>query len=150
MMIICSLSYGNIFHMFQLFLVNDLMNFHIMLMMIIDIHLNMTAHICMHTTSSTPLPFFLNLTRAFSIQSSTSMQLFRLFKFLLNFCYARSLYIRTYRDLKPENLLLTSKEDDANIKIADFGFAVECNDCSLTTRCGTPGKYLVDFILLFI
>ncbi|CAM9180650.1 unnamed protein product, partial [Heterosigma akashiwo] len=28
-----------------------------------------------------------------------------------------------HRDLKPENLLLTSREDDANIKIADFGFA---------------------------
>ena len=43
------------------------------------------------------------------------------------------------RDLKPENLLLTSEDDDANIKIADFGFAVECGDSSLTTRCGTPG-----------
>jgi serine/threonine protein kinase len=27
------------------------------------------------------------------------------------------------RDLKPENLLLTSQNDDANIKLADFGFA---------------------------
>ena len=46
-----------------------------------------------------------------------------------------------HSDLKPENLLLTSVDDDASIKIADFGFAVECTDSSLTTRCGTPGKY---------
>jgi serine/threonine protein kinase len=27
------------------------------------------------------------------------------------------------RDLKPENLLLTGQNDDASIKLADFGFA---------------------------
>lgn len=48
-----------------------------------------------------------------------------------------------HRDLKPENLLLTSKEDNANIKIADFGFAkrldmVDDGD-GLSTACGTPG-----------
>jgi calcium/calmodulin-dependent protein kinase I len=30
-----------------------------------------------------------------------------------------------HRDLKPENLLLTSKSEDADVKLADFGFAVE-------------------------
>ena len=57
----------------------------------------------------------------------------------LSFFYYFSIY-SIFRDLKPENLLLNSLEDDANVKIADFGFAVECSDSSLTTRCGTPGK----------
>jgi len=45
-----------------------------------------------------------------------------------------------HRDLKPENLLLVSKTDDKNIKIADFGFAkkVTGSKC-LMTQCGTPG-----------
>lgn len=30
-----------------------------------------------------------------------------------------------HRDLKPENLLLKSPDNDTEIKIADFGFAVE-------------------------
>ena len=32
------------------------------------------------------------------------------------------------RDLKPENLLLVSDADDANVKLADFGFAKEVWD----------------------
>jgi len=45
-----------------------------------------------------------------------------------------------HRDLKPENLLLTSTEDDANVKIADFGLAKLLNDDALMqTACGTPG-----------
>lgn len=51
-----------------------------------------------------------------------------------------------HRDLKPENLLLTSKEDDANIKIADFGFAVEVNGLNISAQCGTPG-YIAPEIL---
>jgi calcium/calmodulin-dependent protein kinase I len=44
------------------------------------------------------------------------------------------------RDLKPENLLLISKEDDAAIKIADFGFAkVAAEQPGVQTQCGTPG-----------
>jgi len=45
-----------------------------------------------------------------------------------------------HRDLKPENLLLTSQENDSDIKIADFGFAKKCQTPnSLKTQCGTPG-----------
>ncbi|RLN93380.1 hypothetical protein BBJ28_00015887, partial [Nothophytophthora sp. Chile5] len=46
-----------------------------------------------------------------------------------------------HRDLKPENLLLSSMEDDADIKLADFGFAkkAEINGEGLVTACGTPG-----------
>jgi len=51
-----------------------------------------------------------------------------------------------HRDLKPENLLLTSKDDDANLKIADFGFAVEVNGLNISAQCGTPG-YIAPEIL---
>lgn len=44
-----------------------------------------------------------------------------------------------HRDLKPENLLLRSVDDDALIKIADFGFAKRVTSKKLTTQCGTPG-----------
>jgi calcium/calmodulin-dependent protein kinase I len=44
-----------------------------------------------------------------------------------------------HRDLKPENLLLKSHSDDAEIKIADFGFAVIASGDTLTEQCGTPG-----------
>lgn len=43
-----------------------------------------------------------------------------------------------HRDLKPENVLLTSKDDSADIKVADFGFAKHMAD-SPVTACGTPG-----------
>ena len=43
-----------------------------------------------------------------------------------------------HRDIKPENLLLASKTNDHDIKLADFGFATECNGRSLSEPCGTP------------
>jgi len=33
-----------------------------------------------------------------------------------------------HRDLKPENLILASKEDDSDLRIADFGFATPVAD----------------------
>lgn len=55
----------------------------------------------------------------------------------LRYCHSHQV---AHRDLKPENLLLTSEEDDSNIKIADFGFAKKCaTPKSLKTQCGTPG-----------
>lgn len=55
----------------------------------------------------------------------------------LDYCHNRGV---AHRDLKPENLLLMSKHDDLNIKLADFGFAkkVTSEKC-LLTQCGTPG-----------
>ena len=55
-------------------------------------------------------------------------------------------YINTYRDLKPENLLLTSKDDDADLKLADFGFAVHVEGNTLTDQLGTP-DYIAPEIL---
>lgn len=44
-----------------------------------------------------------------------------------------------HRDLKPENLLLMSKGNDSDIKIADFGFARRVtSEACLSTKCGTP------------
>ena len=44
-----------------------------------------------------------------------------------------------HRDLKPENLLLKSVSDDADVKIADFGFAAYSKGDDLKEQCGTPG-----------
>ena len=45
-----------------------------------------------------------------------------------------------HRDLKPENLILASKENDYNLKIADFGLAsFIAPGENLFLRCGSPG-----------
>jgi len=43
-----------------------------------------------------------------------------------------------HRDFKPDNLLFTTEEDDAELKIADFGFAHYIGEGSLQTVCGSP------------
>ncbi|CAF0955786.1 unnamed protein product [Didymodactylos carnosus] len=45
-----------------------------------------------------------------------------------------------HRDLKPENLLFTSNDEDAVLKLTDFGFAKECSNLvkTLHTPCYTP------------
>lgn len=43
-----------------------------------------------------------------------------------------------HRDLKPENLLLKSKDDDTQLKLADFGFATETDGDNLKQGLGTP------------
>lgn len=52
-----------------------------------------------------------------------------------------------FRDLKPENLLMTSKESDADVKLVDFGFAAQADGFSLNQQVGTPG-YIAPEILL--
>jgi len=55
----------------------------------------------------------------------------------VNYCHVNHV---AHRDLKPENLLLSSEDNDSDIKIADFGFAKRVFvPNSLTTQCGTPG-----------
>lgn len=56
----------------------------------------------------------------------------------IHYCHTRNI---VHRDLKPENLLLSNQEDDAFIKLADFGFAISSQGgfSTLKTQCGTPG-----------
>lgn len=45
-----------------------------------------------------------------------------------------------HRDIKPENILLVSKDNDVDLKIADFGFAVQLTaGGSVKQQAGTPG-----------
>lgn len=60
-------------------------------------------------------------------------------KSLLSILAHLDLHNIVHRDIKPENILLLSKDDDADIKLADFGFAKMMKDGQyLTTQCGTP------------
>jgi serine/threonine protein kinase len=53
------------------------------------------------------------------------------------YCHSKKV---AHRDLKPENLLLVGKDNDSQMKIADFGFAKKApNEECLSTQCGTPG-----------
>jgi len=61
----------------------------------------------------------------------------------MDYCHGRNI---AHRDLKPENLLLVSETDDADVKIADFGFAKRCPAEGYTTMCGTP-SYVAPEIL---
>jgi len=45
-----------------------------------------------------------------------------------------------HRDIKPANVVLSSKESETEIKVIDFGFAMDIKMCKdLNLRCGTPG-----------
>jgi serine/threonine protein kinase len=57
------------------------------------------------------------------------------------YCHSKGI---VHRDLKPENLLLVSEDDDAAVKVADFGFAEHVSPTKLLrTQCGTPGTQAV-------
>ena len=62
----------------------------------------------------------------------------------IKYCHDRNI---AHRDLKPENLLLKSKTNDTEIKLADFGFAAFVEGRNLTTQCGTP-DYVAPEILM--
>ncbi len=52
-----------------------------------------------------------------------------------------------HRDLKPQNLLLSSDSMDATLKIADFGFARVLTEATMTdTLCGSP-QYMAPEIM---
>ena len=44
-----------------------------------------------------------------------------------------------HRDLKLENILLNSKENNYEVKLADFGLSTSINNIDLFRHCGTPG-----------
>jgi serine/threonine protein kinase len=43
--------------------------------------------------------------------------------------------------------MMTSENDDADIKVVDFGFATPVNGNNLDKLCGTPG-YMVSYLLV--
>lgn len=52
------------------------------------------------------------------------------------FCHRQNV---AHCDLKPKNLLLKDKDDDASVMLADFGFATTVySPKTLTKQCGTP------------
>uniref|UniRef100_A0A4W2HJD2 non-specific serine/threonine protein kinase n=1 Tax=Bos indicus x Bos taurus TaxID=30522 RepID=A0A4W2HJD2_BOBOX len=53
----------------------------------------------------------------------------------IQFLHSRNI---AHRDVKPENLLYTSKDKDAVLKLTDFGFAKETTQNALQTPCYTP------------
>mmetsp|Transcript_31339 Transcript_31339/g.54395 ORF Transcript_31339/g.54395 Transcript_31339/m.54395 type:complete len:529 (-) Transcript_31339:259-1845(-) len=44
-----------------------------------------------------------------------------------------------HRDLKLENIMMTSMEEESDIKIADFGFSAEMTTDNMAVFCGSPG-----------
>jgi serine/threonine protein kinase len=44
-----------------------------------------------------------------------------------------------HRDIKLENIMMTSLDEEADIKIVDFGFACEMTPENLEVSCGSPG-----------
>lgn len=60
-------------------------------------------------------------------------------------CFSSLVFLSTSVDLKPENLLFRTPDEDADLLIADFGLSriIDTDKFHmLTTTCGTPG-YMV-------
>lgn len=72
-----------------------------------------------------------------------SRDLCRILLGAVNYFHERGI---VHRDLKPENLLMVSEHDDADIKLADFGFARSVAEGFISTQCGTP-NYVAPEIL---
>jgi calcium/calmodulin-dependent protein kinase I len=51
-----------------------------------------------------------------------------------------------HRDLKPENLLYASEDEEAIIKVTDFGLARFVQNELATTACGTPNYVAPEII----
>lgn len=78
-----------------------------------------------------------------------SFSVFCVFKSSAYFVLSVLLFVYTDRDLKPENLLLTSHRDNCVLKLADFGFAMKLkhrNDNSCRTPCGSPSYMAPEII----
>eukprot|EP00980_Cylindrotheca_fusiformis_P030184 scaffold24525_cov162-Cylindrotheca_fusiformis.AAC.1 len=53
----------------------------------------------------------------------------------VKYCHGKRI---AHRDIKLDNLLLVEKNNEATLKLADFGFSKKCKKRGLTTMCGTP------------
>eukprot|EP00614_Pseudopedinella_elastica_P028879 CAMPEP_0172625410 /NCGR_PEP_ID=MMETSP1068-20121228/143676_1 /TAXON_ID=35684 /ORGANISM="Pseudopedinella elastica, Strain CCMP716" /LENGTH=282 /DNA_ID=CAMNT_0013434689 /DNA_START=281 /DNA_END=1126 /DNA_ORIENTATION=- len=80
------------------------------------------------------------------LSEATSQRFMRHLASGLVFLYERQLI---HRDIKPQNLLLTTCSERATLKIADFGFARHLATAALAdTLCGSP-LYMAPEILTF-
>eukprot|EP01038_Epipyxis_sp_PR26KG_P005854 gene5854-8077_t len=52
-----------------------------------------------------------------------------------------------HRDLKPENLMLTSKENDSDIKLIDFGLVAQSAESNLVDFVGTPAYMAPEVVM---
>lgn len=43
-----------------------------------------------------------------------------------------------HRDIKPENILFVNRDDNADIKLVDFGMAAKYKNKPLDSKVGTP------------
>lgn len=71
-------------------------------------------------------------------KESHAIPVMRNFLSALSYLHERNI---VHRDLKPENLILASKNNDWDLRIADFGLAsiMDSQDQKLSLRCGSPG-----------
>lgn len=70
-------------------------------------------------------------------QEKTAIQVMRNLLEALKYLHDHNV---VHRDLKPENLILASKDNDFDLRIADFGLAAPIKEGErLTLRCGSPG-----------
>ena len=44
-----------------------------------------------------------------------------------------------HRDIKPDNILMTSRDNDYDIKLTDFGLCGKKDSDDMQVFCGTPG-----------
>lgn len=70
-------------------------------------------------------------------QEKTAMSVMKNMLEALRYMHANNV---VHRDLKPENLILASKDNDYDLRIADFGLASFVKEGELLKlRCGSPG-----------
>ena len=70
--------------------------------------------------------------------------LINIFLQTLKFCHERDI---VHRDIKPENMLMVDENDDADVKLADFGLSIHLPNGELCMHaCGTPNYIAPEMI----
>ena len=91
-------------------------------------------YICMELIHGGEL--FDRITKKTYYSENDAKELCRIILSAIKHCHDKQI---VHRDLKPENLLMAKENDDADVKLVDFGFAEHCTDGrSLSGQMGTP------------